>query len=353
MSETPISIIIPAFNQLEYCRQCVYSVRANTERAHRLILVDNGSTDGVSEFFDAVPEAVVVHAPENRGFAGGVNLGLDHAEGHVLLLNSDTLVPPGWLARLETALLRHSNVGIIGPVSNCAAGAQQVPGPASAELQAITAYAEELAGTKAGAAREATRLVGFCMMIREAAWQRVGLFDERFGIGNFEDDDYCTRVRRAGWKLAVAEDTFVYHHGGRTFAGMGIEGEKFDALMAENRARYADKWQVHMPGPLSAEDRAARLNAEGRAALAAGSVAESVRLLKEAVAAAPDVARHYNDLGAALWRAERFEMAYKLFQEALRRAPDDPEVRENVREAAASLGLSGQPGEQPKGDGNA
>ena len=126
--ETPISIIIPAFNQLEYCRQCVQSILIHTQRPCRLILVDNGSTDGVSEYFDSVPGAMAVHAGRNLGFAGGVNLGLQHAEGHVLLLNSDTIVPRRWLERLEAALLCAEDIGIVGPRSNCVSGIQQIDG---------------------------------------------------------------------------------------------------------------------------------------------------------------------------------------------------------------------------------
>ena len=76
MSEKPISIVIPAFNQLEYCRACIESIRRVTERAYRLILVDNGSSDGVSEYFDSLDGADVVHVPENLGFPAGSNLGL-------------------------------------------------------------------------------------------------------------------------------------------------------------------------------------------------------------------------------------------------------------------------------------
>ena len=87
-----ISIIIPAFNQLDYCRQCILSVQLHTPPPYKLILVDNGSTDGVAEYFDEVPGAHVIHARKNLGFAGGVNLGMAAAEGPVLLLNRDTLV---------------------------------------------------------------------------------------------------------------------------------------------------------------------------------------------------------------------------------------------------------------------
>ncbi|MEA3365964.1 MAG: glycosyltransferase, partial [Candidatus Hydrogenedentes bacterium] len=124
MALKPISVIIPAFNQVNYCRQCIQSIRMHTDREYRLILVDNGSTDGVSEFFDSVPGATVVHSDANLGFAGGVNLGFDHADGHVLLLNSDTLVPKGWLGILQHALLEEDDIGMVGPMSNCVSGPQ-------------------------------------------------------------------------------------------------------------------------------------------------------------------------------------------------------------------------------------
>ena len=123
-----ISIVIPAFNQLDYCKQCIETVLAYTHPPYQLILVDNGSTDGVSELFDGVRGARVIHSERNLGFAGGVNLGLRIAEGHVLLLNSDTLVPEGWLEPLERALLSADDIGMAGPMSNYVSGPQQIAG---------------------------------------------------------------------------------------------------------------------------------------------------------------------------------------------------------------------------------
>ncbi len=337
MAPKPISIIIPAFNQVAYCRACVASVRRCTPRDYHLILVDNGSTDGAGEFFDSVEEACVLHAEHNLGFAGGVNLGLAHAEGHVVLLNSDTLLTPGWLDRLEAALLSDATIGMAGPMSNCAAGPQQINGLSFADEAAIDAFAEDWARKNTGHAREATRLVGFCMMIRDSALQRVGLFDERFGIGNFEDDDYCTRIRHAGYRLVIAEDSFVFHHGGRTFAGMGLEGTSFDQLLAENRRRYEEKWDVHVPIPAAPEKRAQRLNAQARQALAAGNPLEAVRLLRAAVEEQPDNAQHLNDLGVALWQAGKAELAHACFLQALKIDAGNTEARDNAAAVAEHL----------------
>lgn len=334
---TPISIIIPAFNQLDFCRACVASLQRCTTRPYRLILVDNGSTDGVGPFFDSVPEAEAVHAAGNRGFAAGVNLGLTRAEGHVVLLNSDTLLSPEWLERLERALLNGEDIGMAGPMSNCAAGAQQIDGLALRTEEQIDAFSRELAIRKSGTVRPVTRLVGFCLMIREAVWREIGPFDERFGIGNYEDDDYCARVRRAGYRLVVAEDAFVFHHGGRTFAGMGLEGAAFNQLLEENRRRYMQKWDVQVPAPSPAR-RAEQLNGRAQEALGHGRTQEAVQLLRAAIEADPSAPANYNDLGAVLWKLQQPEVAYGLFLEALKRDGSYAPAIENAESAATRLG---------------
>ncbi len=339
--ENPVSIIIPAFNQLDYCRACIGALRRNTRRAHRLILVDNGSTDGVSEYFDTVPGATVIHSPENLGFAGGVNLGLKEATGHVVLLNSDTLVTEGWLTRLEHALLSSPDTGLAGPVSNNAAGPQQIEGPDFPNEQAIAAHGVERVRAFAGRVRYVTRLIGFCLMIRDKALAEIGLFDERFAIGNYEDDDYCTRARQAGYRLVIAEDSFVFHHGGKTFSAMGLKGEAFKAIMAENRRRYREKWAINLPEPESPEARAARLHERAKEAMKQGDLARATRFLRQAVETCPEVARYHNDLGAVVWEAGQYELALELFKQALVRDPDYAEALGNARDAAAFLASLG------------
>lgn len=334
----PISIVIPAFNQLAFCQQCIASLHANTQREYRLILVDNGSTDGVPEYFDAVANAVVVHTGENLGFAGGVNRGLEHASGHVVLLNSDTILPPGWLTRLEQALLTGDDWGIMGPMTNCAAGPQQINGLYFDTESGIYNYAAERAGEYGDSVRETTRLIGFCMLIRDEAFAKVGMLDERFEIGNFEDDDYCKRVRQTGYRLGMAEGCFVFHYGGRTFAGMGLDGERYREVLEQNRVRYEEKWGIKLPKDVSPRRLAHRLNECAREALAAGDTAEAVRMLRGAIHAAPGDARNYNDLGFALWQDGKQEQALECFLMALEKDPNDADARANATDAAAALG---------------
>lgn len=330
----PISIVIPAFNQLEYCRQCLASIQLNTRRPYKLILVDNGSTDGVGEFFDAIHGAHVIHAETNRGFAGGANLGLAAAEGHVVILNSDTLVPQGWLTRLEQPFLRAADIGMVGPMTNYASGGQHIPDVVLNGQQEIEAFAEKLATEKAGQMRDVTRLVAFCIMIRDSVLQGVGLFDESYGVGNFEDDDYGVRVLRAGYRLVIAEDCFVFHYGHRTFAGMGYTHDTLRGLINANEQVFLEKWGPHAHERSKAE----QLNRQARRALEQSDGTEALRLFREGIKAFPSFAGNHNDLGALLWRIGEKERAYQCFIQALRCDPDHREARENFLDAAQTLG---------------
>lgn len=333
-----VSIIIPAFNQLEYCRQCVASVLMHTTYPYRLILVDNGSTDGVGDFFDSVPDAVVVHAGKNLGFAGGVNLGLERAEGHVLLLNSDTITPRGWLERLVAALDADPRIGMVGPMSNCVSGSQQIDGLTLSQMDEINAFSEELSRRNAGQLRDVARLVGFCLLIREETAAKVGRFDDTYGVGNFEDDDYCLRVLRAGYRLCVAEDCFVFHYGGRTFLGMGVVDDTWRALIAQNEKTFHEKWAVRPEERCDAVQQSREYNRRAAAALEAGDPVEAIRHYKAAIEIAPAYDLNYNDLGVALWRMGAHARAFDQFARALRFNPRNTDARENLRAAAQALG---------------
>lgn len=337
---TRVTIIIPAYNQLGYCRSCIQSIQANTRRPHQLVLVDNASTDGVADYFDSVPGATVIHAPENLGFAGGVNLGLAVATGHAVILNSDTLVPPDWLAHLEAALLSAPDWGAIGPVTNCASGDQQIDGLALSGPDAAAAYAMECWDEFGPRVRQTNRLAGFCLLLRDGVWQEVGEFDTRFGIGNYEDDDYCTRVRQHGKRLGVAEGCFLFHFGGRTFEGMGLHGEAYTRLMNENRQKYMDKWKVYLPEPgRGASGQAAALRQEADLALQRGEVNAALSLYRDAVTADPRSAENFFRLADALHHAGHLRIAFDAYVAGLKLAPGHIEAAHRAWDLATQLGL--------------
>jgi GT2 family glycosyltransferase len=333
-----ISIIIPAFNQLAYTRQCIASILENTEGEYRLILVDNGSTEPVHDFFRAVDGAVAIRSETNLGFAGGINLGLRVAEGHVVLLNNDTLVPRGWLTGLCAALVSAPDIGMVGPMSNYVSGSQLIPELRFQSLDDINAYAAERRVDHGGKLRDVARLVGFCMLIRDRVVAEVGLLDEAFGLGNFEDDDYCVRVLRAGYRLCVDEASFVFHYGNRTFHALGLVEGRWDALLEENATRFGAKWELKPEDRLDEYREALQINRRAGEALARGDLVGAIRGYRDALLLAPHLARSHNDLAVALWQAGAGADAFERLKAALRLDHDFREARDNLLDVARALG---------------
>lgn len=237
------TIVLPCHDNLLYTALCLESIAQHTPEPHEVVVVDNGCTDATTEW-SAARGARVVRSPVNLGFAGGVNLGLAEARGDVVvLLNNDALATPGWLAGLRGALDREPGVGIAGPRSNWVSDAQLLPRPpyAQAPSPELDAFAAGRARDHAGRGFDVTRLSGLCMAISRAVLDRIGGFDTRFEIGNLEDDDYSLRARLAGFRLWVADDSYVHHFGHKTFA---LTGEDYDALMRANTMRYVAKWDL-------------------------------------------------------------------------------------------------------------
>ncbi|MDB5387279.1 MAG: wbbL 5, partial [Planctomycetaceae bacterium] len=121
------SIILITHNQWPYTQQCLDSIRMRTDEPYELIVVDNGSTDGTIKALKRWGGVTLIDNETNRGFPTAVNQGLAIAKGdNLLLLNNDTLVTTGWLSRMLDAIHSKPEIGLLGPVSNCVSGEQQV-----------------------------------------------------------------------------------------------------------------------------------------------------------------------------------------------------------------------------------
>lgn len=245
------SIVLLGYNQLAFTKLCVESVLEYTDSPFELILVDNGSTDGTGAYFQelAAQDSRVrpVLNSKNRGFAAGCNQGVVLAKGeYVLFLNNDTVVSPGWLGRMIAHFDRQADVGAVGAVSNCVSGPQQLNTipfanhPSSLPL--IKQFAQDLATREDGRGFDLPRLVGFCLMVHRSVLDRIGGFDPQFGIGNFEDDDLCLRIRTAGYRTWVAQDVYVHHFGSRTFAALGPLA--YDDAMDAGWERFKSRWNL-------------------------------------------------------------------------------------------------------------
>lgn len=244
------SIILITLNQLDYTKTCVNSILECTPQPFELVFVDNGSTDGTVEYLDTLSKQLenvtIIKNGSNLGFGQAANIGISRATGkHVVLLNNDTVVGRGWLLRLLRIAEQDESIGMVGPLTNYASGRQvlqTVPYTVDGlKLDGFDEYSWNVGMENAGRYFDVHRLVGFCMLIKAEVIKRIGGFDPRFSIGNFEDDDFCLRAQLAGFKAVVATDVFIHHFGSKTFVG-----EHFDyyGLMHENWERFKHKWGI-------------------------------------------------------------------------------------------------------------
>lgn len=233
------SIIILTCNQLKYTQQCVQSLLENTPRVFELIFVDNASRDGTVDFLRSLAGAKVIVNQLNKGYAAGCNQGLAVASGDILvLLNNDTIVTKDWLTGLLFHAWQDDSVGLLGPLSNYGAFSQGISVRLTS-LREIHSFARNLRRQNFGRCLKSNFVSGMCMFIRREVVERIGGLDERFGYGNFEDDDFCLRAVLAGFKIYIALDVFIYHYGSRTFAGEKLD---YSFLLAQNWILYKEKW---------------------------------------------------------------------------------------------------------------
>jgi O-antigen biosynthesis protein len=239
------SILIVTHNQLAYTRLCLDSIRTRTDEPYELIVIDNASSDGTVGYLRAQNDVRMVTNEVNRGFPAAVNQGIALARGEqILLLNNDVVMTTGWLRRLLRVLRGDPKIGLTGPCSNFVSGPQQVASHYES-LAELDGFAWDWGKAHDGRRVDVDRLVGFCLLIRRSVVEAVGLLDEQFGLGCFEDDDYCLRAIKAGYRAVIAGDAFVHHFGGRTFVGSGVD---FGALMRENERRFRAKWSKENDG---------------------------------------------------------------------------------------------------------
>ncbi|MCW2960156.1 MAG: wbbL 5 [Thermoleophilia bacterium] len=244
MSRPLTSIVILTRNELAYTKLCVASIQAHTPEPYELVFVDNGSTDGTVEWLRTLPNAIVIENADNLGFGGGCNQGMAAARGaRILLLNNDVVVTTGWLDALHDALDRDPQVGIAGPRSNRIAGIQQVDDVEYdvETLDGLEEWAATWTAQHAGELATFPRLIGFCLLVERAVVERIGGFDLRYGLGNFEDDDFCLRAVLGGFTCVIAQGSFIHHFGSRTFVGEGI---RYDETLLGNRDRFARAWRI-------------------------------------------------------------------------------------------------------------
>lgn len=222
-----ITAIIPTWNNVPFLVACLESFHDYTDGIdYRLVVVDNGSTDGTPQYLADAQKRMpltVIRNEQNLGFVKATNQGLGVVKSgeHVLWLNDDVqITDPLWLARLESNL--NNDIGAVAPVSNFVMGLQQVQlSPSIYRKQHFTNF-----------------LIGFCLLIRADAFQKVGKLDERFLMGGNDDLDYSIRLKEAGYQLLIDRTVFVLHYGAQSISRIG----GYAKVEADTRPLLVAKW---------------------------------------------------------------------------------------------------------------
>ncbi|MEM1113452.1 MAG: glycosyltransferase [Pseudomonadota bacterium] len=224
-----VDVVIPVYDGVEETRACIESVLATIDAAWtRLVLVNDSSPrPEISAYLRDVAathsHVLLLENEQNRGFVGTANRGMSAEGGHdVVLLNSDVEVAGDWLVRLREAAYHHPSVGSLTPFSN---NATIFSFPNLCRDNALL-FNLSLSEIDAGFAESASvddayvvpTGVGCCMYIRRDCLEVVGLLDEEtFGKGYGEENDWCQRAIKAGYKNYHLGNCFVYHKGGVSF----------------------------------------------------------------------------------------------------------------------------------------
>jgi GT2 family glycosyltransferase/glycosyltransferase involved in cell wall biosynthesis len=219
----PVDIVVPVYRGLRTVMACLDSVLPTMPPGCRLHVVDDAGGDaelGVALEALAAQGAIVLHRlPNNRGFPGAANTGIAAAAWRdVILLNSDTVVPPGWVERLSEAAYSADDVASACPLSNDAT---------------ILSYPDKNGGNPMGNAAKLAALarrangagvveipvaVGFCMYMRRDCLDAIGLLREDiWAQGYGEENDWCLRARNRGWRHVAATGCYVAHEGAGSF----------------------------------------------------------------------------------------------------------------------------------------
>lgn len=270
-------IVIVSYNASEAVRVTLASIRrAYNDADFKLVLIDNASEPDERSKISAAMSAHVadgcsswryIEQEKNLGFSGGNNVGIteflnDDEITHICLLNSDVIVTDHWLDRLLA-----SGSDIISSVTNKADGEQCVPIDYEVELNEcldprsegihkkvydrVADFAERWYEAWQGNLVE-TDVTFFCVLITKTAFEKIGLLDETFFPGGFEDDDYCLRAKKSGYEVHLARDVFIHHWGSASFGK--LQYEYFSGRAQRNKDYLEEKhgitWQRRPEKPI-------------------------------------------------------------------------------------------------------
>lgn len=266
------TIVVPVFNAHDEVKNCLASLERHVDfKVARVLVINDASTDPrVAELLRNYSSREGFHLLTNEtnvGYTGTINIGIRWAgQDDVLLLNSDTIVTRGFLDGLRRTATSHAGVGTVTAMSDNAGAFSfplfNQPNPKPDDISHDEHAANILIRTSVCAPVDVPTGSGFCMYIRRPLFDAIGLFDEEtFPRGYGEENDFCMRALRGGWRNLISPHAYVFHV--RT-ASFGAEKESLTKAainkVTERHPDYAERVKTAFA---STEMQALRVAAQG------------------------------------------------------------------------------------------
>lgn len=262
-TKTAVDIIVPVYRRFDILSKCLEALPKAISSTYNLIIVDNGSPkDEADSFYNQIPHSpniVIIRNKENLGFPKACNIGSRRKNSPLIFfLNSDVILYPGSLDKLIETINKPEEVeiGVVGmklifPPDGCA-GLNQDIRPAG-RLQHIGLETNirgefihifvgwDADHPKVNAVRNPYVVTGAALLTKRSIWNKAGGFFEGYGLGTWEDVDYCLTVRDMGYNVSVNPEAVGIHYTGAT-----AEGYQIPYAMDFNRLIFLQRWATRV-----------------------------------------------------------------------------------------------------------
>ncbi len=237
-------IVIAVWNLRDITMRCIESIIKNTDYPYHIIIVDNGSDYETKTYLEQlrddsrIKKYTLIRNEENSGATKAFNQGMLAAKAPlILLLNNDTIVTKGWLTEMVRAINSAPDVGIVNPNSNNMG--TRVP-----KNKTLDEFAKELSRRFSGKFIEQGLAVGFCYLMKRKMLDEIGIWNESYGFGNYEETEHCILARRAGYRFLMAKGTYVFHEEHATFKTLTVDPGLLERQFEDNKKKFENKYGI-------------------------------------------------------------------------------------------------------------
>ncbi len=205
-------LVIINYNTLKYLKECIVSIKKNTQYPFNIIVVDNGSNDGSVQFLKRLKGITLITNQENQGYARACNQGIMVGEGEfVVILNSDIIVSPGWLTSMVNIAKSDKQIGVVGP--KMVDERNKLVGAGVTKLNQFCSSRGTGLVDQVGLfdkTEDCYSVGGACYLINREALRKVGRFDESYFF-YYEETDLSLRMLEKGYRVVYSPEARITH----------------------------------------------------------------------------------------------------------------------------------------------